>query len=173
MPRLLPFVRLREEIRKGAIEPVYLLAGEETWFHDEAIRLLEAAAGAGPFGVDRLRGRETTLDALVDLAETFPMGRGRRFIVVREAARLEAEGIEALKEYLGRPNPRTLLVFSDAAFDQRRSLWKALEGGALQVRCDPIAGEAAIAGWVRERLKERGYGIPAELAEAIAVGLGG
>ena len=173
MPRLLPFARLKEEIRKGAVEPVYLLAGEEGWFHDEAIRLLEAAAGAGPLGQDRLRGREISLDALIDLASTYPMGEGRRFILVREAARLEPEGIEALKEYLSRPNPRTILVFSDTAFDQRRTLWKALEAGALQIRCDPIAGEAAIAGWVRERLRERGYGIPPELAEAVAVGLGG
>jgi len=173
MPRLLPFARLKTELQKGAIDPVYLLAGEETWFHDEAIRLLEAAAAGGPLAQDRWRGREISIDALVDLASTYPMGEGRRFILVREAARLEAEGIESLKAYLARPNPRTLLVFSDADFDQRRSLWKTLEAGALQVRCDPIAGEASIAAWVRERLRERGYGIPPELAEAIAVGLGG
>ena len=173
MPRLLPFARLKAELQRGAIEPVYLLAGEEAWFHDEAIRLLEAAAAAGPLGQDRLRGRDVTPDAIVDLAVTFPMGEGRRFILVREASKIEAEGIEALKDYLARPSPRTLLVFSDTEFDQRRTLWKTLEAGCLQVRCDPIAGEVALAGWVRERLRERGYGLAPELAEAIAVGLGG
>jgi DNA polymerase-3 subunit delta len=173
VPRVLPFTRLKPELTRGAIEPVYLLVGEESFCHDEAIRLLEAAAAAGPFSQDRLRGREIGLEALVDLASTYPMGEGRRFILVREAARLDPEGIEAFKEYLGNPNPRSVLVLSDEAFDQRRALWKALEAGALQVRCDPIAGEAALASWARERLRERGYGLPPELAEAIAVGLGG
>ncbi|HKQ98893.1 MAG TPA: DNA polymerase III subunit delta [Candidatus Polarisedimenticolia bacterium] len=173
MPRLLPFARLQAEIKKGAIEPVYLFAGGETWFHEEGIRLLEAAAEAEPINQDRLRGREIGIEPLLDMASTYPMGPGRRLIVVRQAAQLEPEGIEALKAYLARPNPRTLLIFSDAEFDQRRAIWKALEATALQVRCDPIASEAGLAAWVRERLRERGYGIGPELAEAIAVGLGG
>jgi DNA polymerase III delta subunit len=169
----LPFARLRQALVRGEPEPVYLFDGPEAWFHDEGIRMLEAAAAVEPINRQVVRGQEIGLHELVDLASTYPMGPGKRFLLVREAGRLEPEGIEALKEYLGRPNPRTVLVFSDESFDKRRAIFKALEGAVPVVRCDPMEGEAALATFVRERLREKGYGLPPELAEAIAVGLVG
>jgi DNA polymerase-3 subunit delta len=171
--RALPFARLRQELLRGSIEPVYLFEGPEAWFHDEGLRLLESAAGIDAMNRQVLRGRETGLHEVVDLASTYPMGSGRRLVAVRAASGLEPEGIEALKDYLARPNPRTVLVFVDEEFDRRRTLYRVLEAGALLVRCEPLAGEGAVATWIRDRLRERGYGLPPELAEAIAVGLQG
>jgi DNA polymerase-3 subunit delta len=173
MPRALPFARLRQEIVRGVVEPVYVLDGPESWFHDEAVRILEAAAVVAAVNRHALRGPETGLHEIVDLASTYPMGPGKRLVVVRDAGKLDAAGIEALGEYLARPNPRALLVFSDEGFDRRRSLYRALESGAVVVRCDPVQGETALAAFIRERLRERGYGLAPELAEAIAMGLQG
>jgi DNA polymerase-3 subunit delta len=173
MPRVLPFARLRQEIVRGTIEPVYVLDGPETWFHDEGIRMLEVAAEVSAMNRQALRAAETGLHEVVDLASTYPMGPGRRLLLVRDAGKFDGEGIEALKEYLRSPNPRTLLIFSDEAFDHRRTIFKALEAGAVVVRCEPVQGEAALGTWIRERLRERGYGLPPELAEAIALGLQG
>jgi DNA polymerase-3 subunit delta len=126
-------------------------------------------------GINRevMHGPETSLHEVIDLASTYPMGPGRRLVLVRDADGLRPEGLEALKEYLASPNPRTCLVFTDQGFDQRRSLYKTLAGGATMVGCAPIQGEAAMAAWVQERLRGRGYGIAPELAEAIASGLAG
>jgi DNA polymerase-3 subunit delta len=173
VPRALPFARLRQEIVRGTLEPAYVFDGPESWFHDEGIRMLEAAAEVSAMNRQVLRGVETGLHEVVDLASTYPMGPGRRLLVVRGAAKLEPEGIEALKEYLGRPNPRTMLIFTDEEFDHRRTVFRALEAGAVVVRCDAVQGEAALGAFIRERLRDRGYGLPPELAEAIALGLQG
>lgn len=176
MPARLSFARLRQALTRGAVDPVYLLVGEESWFHDEALLLLEAAAldpAAGGINREAFRGPETSLNALVDLASTYPMGPGRRLVVVREADGLDPEGIEALKEYVASPNPRTCLVFADESFDQRRSLFKTLASGATVVECAPLADEGAVAAWARDRLQSRGYGLSPELADAIGAGLAG
>jgi DNA polymerase-3 subunit delta len=168
--------QLQAALRRGSIDPVYLLTGEETFFHEEAVRLLgEAATAPGSAGVNRhvLDGEEADLAELLDLASTYPMGPGRRFIVVRRAGRLRAESADGLKSYLARPNPRTCMVFSDPAFDERRTVYKALAAAATRVLCDPLKDESQLAPWVRERLRARSYGIADELAEAIAVGLQG
>jgi DNA polymerase-3 subunit delta len=171
-----PFGRFRQSLVRGQIDAVYVLAGEEAWFHEEALRLLERAViEPEARGVDRevVHGAEADLNEVVDRASTYPMGGGRRLVIVRQADRLRSAGIEALKGYLARPNPRACLVFSDESFDQRKSLHKTLSAGATGVACDPVRGDAAIATFVAERLKGRGYGIAPELAEAIALGLAG
>ncbi len=172
----LSFARYRQALVRGQIDPVYVFAGEEAWFHEEGLRLLERAViGPEARGIDRevVHGGDADLNEVVDRASTYPMGGGRRLVIVREADRLSSAGIEGLKDYLARPNPRACLVFSDESFDQRKSLYKTLASGAACVACDPVRGDAAVATFVAERLKARGYGIAPELAEAIALGLAG
>jgi DNA polymerase-3 subunit delta len=176
MPATLRFAQFQQALLRGAAEPVYLLEGEELFFHEEAFRLLERAVVApGAAGVNReaLDAREIDADALLDLATTYPMGPGRRLILVRHAGGLKAADLEPLKSYLARPNPRTCLVFSDTAFDQRRATTKALQAGAARVDCAPLRDDAQRASWVRDRLRARSYAIAPELAEAIALGLPG
>lgn len=171
----LRFAQFRQALLRGAIEPVYLLEGEEQYFHDEAIRLLERAVLTdGSASVDResTLGAETTLARVLDLASTYPMAGARRLIVVRGADALRAEEAGPLERYLARPNPKACLVLSDTRFDRRRLLYRALLGGAARVDCAPL-DEAQTALWVRERLRQEGYGLSPDLAEAIASGLGG
>jgi DNA polymerase III subunit delta len=175
MPPHLRFLQFRQALIRGAIEPVYLFEGEEQHFHDEGIRLLEKAVLAeGAASVDResLHGAETGLSQVLDLAATYPMVATRRLIVVRGADALRCESAEALKDYLARPNPKSCLVFSDVAFDRRRLLYRALLSGTARIDCAPL-DESAAAVWVRQRLRDNGFGISADLADAIAAGLAG
>ena len=176
MAARLTFARLRQALTRGAVEPVYVLTGEEAWFHDASLALLETAAldpAGGGINRQAFRGPESGLHEIVDLASTYPMGPGRRLIIVRQADGLKPEGIEALKGYLASPNPRTCLVFADESFDQRRALWKTLAAGAAVVDCAPLADGTAVAAWARDRLQGRGYGLSPELADAIGAGLAG
>ncbi len=175
MPRALTFAQFRQALVRAQVDPVYLLDGEEGFFHEEGIRLLEHAVlppGASTIDRESIRGGEASLAEVLDLASTYPMGADRRLIVVREADRLSCESAEPLRRYLSRPNPKSCLVFSDAGFDRRRLLYKTLRAGAGRVDCSPL-DESRIPLWVRERLRERGFGISADLAEAIASGAAG
>ncbi|MGH9750839.1 MAG: DNA polymerase III subunit delta [Candidatus Polarisedimenticolia bacterium] len=176
MPAALSFARFEESLRRGEPGPVYLLEGAEPFFHDEGVRLLETAvfgaAGSGGMNRDLLRGDEVDLAVVLERADTYPMGGGRRLVLVRGANGLRLQDPAPLAAYLARPNPRTCLVFSDPEFDRRRILYRTLLGGATRVDCGPLEGGAPAA-WVRARLQRSGYGMPPELAEAVAVSLGG
>jgi len=176
MPRPpLSWSQFRQGLKRGTIEPVYLLTGEEEFFHEEAMRLLKTAClGSDDAGMnsDRLRGDESDVAAILDLAATYPMGGAVRLIIVRQADELKLEDPTPLAAYLARPNPKTCLVFSDAGFDRRRSLFRVLQAHAAVVACDRL-DEARLAGWVRERLAEHGYGLDSALADAIAASLSG
>lgn len=175
MPASLSFSRFLDLLKSRSTAPAYLFEGEESYFHDEGIRLLErtvVADGAQSMNRDAVRGGETSLEALLDRARTYPMGPGHRLVVVREADALRAESLDPLKEYLRAPNPRACLVFSDIGFDRRRALFKVLADGAMRVDCGPL-DDARTAVFVRERLRTRGFGISPDLASAIASGLAG
>jgi DNA polymerase-3 subunit delta len=169
----LTWSQFRQGLKRGGIEPVYLLAGEEEFFHEEAMRLLQAAClgpDDGGMNRDRLRGDETDVAAILDLASTYPMGGATRLIIVRGADALRLDDPKPLAAYLAAPNPRTCLVFSDPQFDRRRSLFRVLQENAAVILCDPL-DEPRLAAWVRERLAEDGYGLESALAEAIATAL--
>jgi len=175
MPKALAFAQFQAALIRGSIDPVYLFEGEEPFFHDEGLRLLEKAVLIeGTASVDResVRGGETSLAEILDLASTYPMSGARRLILVRAADGLKQAPADALKDYLARPNPRSCLVFSDPKLDGRRAFSKALKAGATNVSCAPL-DEAGTAAWVRQRLRDRGFGISPELAEAIATGMSG
>lgn len=174
-PRALSFAQFQQTLVRGQVEPVYLLDGEEEFFQEEGIRLVgEALLPGGISSIDResIRGGQASLSEILDLASTYPMGGGRRLIVVREADGVRCETVEPLRAYLSRPNAKSCVVFSDAAYDRRRAFYKALLAGALRVDCAQL-DEGRVPLWVRERLRARGFGISPDLAEAIAAGAAG
>ena len=171
----LTFVQFRESLQRGVVAPAYLFEGEEEYFHEAGIRSLEESVlPREALSIDResLRGAETSLAAILDHAATYPMGGGRRLIVVRQADALRSDSAEHLKAYLRAPNPKSCLVFSDTGFDRRRAVYRTLLEHAARVDCRPL-DEAHTAAWVRDRLRGRGFGISADLASAVAEGLAG
>ncbi|OLC53934.1 MAG: DNA polymerase III subunit delta [Acidobacteria bacterium 13_1_40CM_4_69_4] len=175
MPPSLSFVQFRDSLERGVIVAAYLFEGEEAYFHEAGIRALEESVlPREALSIDResLRGDETSLAAILDLAATYPMVGGRRLIVVRQAAGLRSDTADSLEAYLKSPNPKSCLVFSDTEFDRRRAVYRTLLKHAARVDCRPL-DEARTAAWVRERLRGRGFGISADLASAVAEGLAG
>jgi DNA polymerase III subunit delta len=175
MPVSLSFSRFHESLKTGKVAAAYLFEGEEEYFHREGIRLLEkTVVPEGALAIDRdvVRGDETSISALLDLAQTYPMGGGRRLIVIRDADALRADTLDPLADYLNAPNPRACLAFSDVKFDRRRVLYRLLADHATRVDCGPL-DEARTATFVRERLRSRGFGLSADLAGAITSGLAG
>jgi len=175
VPASLSFETFRQAVAQGRIAPAYLFEGAEVHFHDEGIRLLETTCVPGDaLSIDResLRGGETSLATILDLASTYPMGGGVRLVIVREAGDVPCDDAAPIKAYLKAPNPKACLVFSDPGFDRRRVLYRALADLAVRIDCSPL-DEARTAAWVRERLRGRGFGISPDLAAAVASGLAG
>lgn len=117
----------RAQIAARTPAPVYVLTGpddrEKSDLAAECADLVEEELRA--FNVERFYGSDDSGAAVAESANTLPMMGDRRVIVVLQADKLlvprrrgaaegeedEGGGVEALVDYLGRPEPKTTLVF--------------------------------------------------------------
>ena len=153
---------LRTQLNAGEPGPLYLLLGE-----DDAEKAAVAGEftdlvdpGLQAFNVDRLYGGETSVDALLDAANTFPMMAPRRVVLVLEAERLlipkrESKAAEAelaqLEAFLQNPSPHATVVFVCGSLDMRRRISKTLAREAQVVDCGTIADAADAERWIKAR----------------------
>lgn len=153
---------LRTQLNTGAAGPLYLLVGD-----DDAEKAEVAGAfadlvdpGLQAFNVDRLYGGETTMDALLDAANTFPMMAERRVVLLLDAERLlipkreskaADEDLARLEAFIQRPSPHATVVFVCGSLDMRRRISKTLAREAQVVDCGTIEDSADAERWIKAR----------------------
>ena len=151
--------QVRQQIAKGAPDPVYLLLGDD----DAEIARLSADITSivedelRVFNVERMYAGEktTTPAAIVHACRQVPMMGERRVVVVVRAERLlkpkrrvrdddadrdepDAEppsDMDVLTEYVQSPSPTTTLVLAAADIDKTRKAGKAIFKHATVVEC--------------------------------------
>jgi DNA polymerase-3 subunit delta len=154
---------VRAQIAKGTPGPLYLIVGDDeaemSQLAAEISALVEDELRA--FNLERLYAGEKAASpqAIVHAARTIPMLGDRRVVVVLRAEKIlkpkrrgnaeepgedaEAEPpgeIDALTEYVKRPEPGTTLVFVAADVDRSKRLYKALQKSAAIVECYGLKG---------------------------------
>ena len=80
-----------EQVKKGNIQPVYLMEGTEEYIKQQAVRQL--CAKLLPAGLEELNLTDLTdpeADALIAAAETLPFMADRRIVIIRECSLLTA-----------------------------------------------------------------------------------
>jgi DNA polymerase-3 subunit delta len=160
---------LRRQISEGALDPLYVIFGD-----DEAEKTaLAAAFGAAveeefrAFNLERVYGGEprSSLAGVVDSARTMPWITGRRIILVLQAERLlapkqesdEAErDLSEFERYVRAPEPHATVVLIAAGLDKRRRLVTLLMKQATIVECAGPENAGGAAAWVRGRVAEEG-----------------
>ena len=160
-----------QQIQKRKPAPVYVIIGdddqEKSVLAQLASDLVEDELRA--FNVERMYGtdKSTTADAIVESARMLPMLGDRRLIVVMRADRLlkpprrkseddeeesagedgEPAPVDALTEYVARPEPMTTLVLVADDIDRSRKLGKALMKHAAIVECWGLKAGKEVKGW--------------------------
>jgi DNA polymerase-3 subunit delta len=168
MPQPLSPAGLRKRIASGALDPLYLITGD-----DEAEKSLLAAElpevideGLRAFNVDRLYGGESgaTVAAIIEAARTLPMMAPRRLVVVLRAERLlmpkrESEAaeadLEALGAYIEQPEPLATVAFVSRHLDKNRRITKRLVKHAVVVMCGVLESGREAEEWLRKQAAER------------------
>jgi hypothetical protein len=116
--------------------------------------------GLQAFNVDRLYGGDTSVDALLDAANTFPMMAERRVVLVLEAERLlipkreskaADEDLARLEAFIQSPSPHATVVFVCGSLDMRRRISKTLAREAQVVDCGTIEDTADAERWIKAR----------------------
>ena len=176
----LKFAEFCAQLQKGSPGPLYVLAGEETFYRREALaalkrRLFGLAPGERPpaGAVCVLAGSRASPAEVLDEVATRGFFAESRLVVVEEggaflrAHKVGAEFVERVRRVAG----PSVLVLVVSALDGRSGFARsALRAGAV-VDCGPLAKRAAsgeLRAWVRKRAARHGLGLERG-AEAVLV----
>ncbi|MCO6441500.1 MAG: DNA polymerase III subunit delta [Nitrococcus mobilis] len=156
------------------LTPVWLVAGEELLFIDEACRDIRAAARTAGYSERQVLHAETgcfdwrQLDAAAGNLSLFSE---RRLIELRlPGGRPGAGGAQALQAYCRAPPADTLLLVVSARLDaqQRRSAWvEALSRAGVVLYIWPV-GRRDLPRWITQRLHSRGLTAERAVVELLA-----
>lgn len=136
---------------------VYLFVGKEQYVKDQAYALLiqkYTEPSIRDLNTDTFSAKETGVDKILSVAETFPMMGEFRLVFVKQAEHIKDADLSALKKYLADPAERSILVF-DGDLDEKSKLCKLLAKYALMLECRPLKGQALIR-WIQAYAKAQG-----------------
>lgn len=108
---------LVKNIKNNQISPIYFFHGEEPYYMDKLVKLLEnelLTEEEKAFNQTIVYGKDTTYPEILSLARQFPMMGDRQVIIVKEAQdlKLNTDEAEILMKYAENPVPSTILVFA-------------------------------------------------------------
>lgn len=158
------------DVRAGNIKPVYFLMGEESYYID---RLAEFIVGTvltpedRDFNLITFFGADTTVEAIINAARSFPMGGGRMVVVVREAQNVA--GLDRLEAYLRQPQASTVLVVchKNGVLDRRKKLASLVESVGVLYESKRLY-DRELPAFIRDYLKRKRFAAAPEAVELIA-----
>lgn len=167
MPTVNP-ATIRKSAASGSLDPVYLIVGDDETEMAELTAAISSVVEEDlrAFNLERLYANEKSVTpvAIVQAARTLPMLGDRRIVVVLRAERLlkpkrrggkaaEAEDgsgggpdeeppsdLDALEDYVKKPEPNNTLVLVAADVDRQRKVYKAIQKHAAIVECWGLKG---------------------------------
>jgi len=155
------FKDIMSDLKKKIYHPVYLLAGEESYFIDKISDTIEETVlsdAEKEFNMAVLYGREVDAITVSDYARRYPMLSDYQIIIVKEAQ--DMTKIEELASYIEHSVPSTILVlcYKNKTPDKRRALYKSLQKHGIYFESKRISINKTPE-WIRDYLKNLGYGM--------------
>jgi len=105
---------IQKHCKLKKFSPVYFLAGEDSFSITEAAENLEKAITpllTSEFDKQIYFGSSSSINEVLDFAQSFPFGEGKKFILVKEFEKMKEEKQSALERYLKDPPDFSVLVF--------------------------------------------------------------
>ena len=133
--------QLDRDLRAKKIAHGYLLAGPERHLVLTAQRqILNAVFGDAPQSVDRFSFEKAKLAAVLDSLNTASLLTPRKVVIAEEADRLKKADWEALKNYLAKPNPQSVLILVGEELTRNR-----IPRTALVDKSHEVSGSSCLA----------------------------
>ncbi|MBM7697950.1 DNA polymerase III subunit delta [Kurthia huakuii] len=161
------FQKVWKEIANGHIEPVYVIAGEESYFIDETLqRLKDKLAEQGELDIMNYDLDEQLVDEVIDEADTIPFFSDRKLVVAKNASFLKAtekgkeklnHDLKKLERFLQFPSETSVTVFIApyAKLDERKKVTKQMKEHALYLFAE-TPKERDLAVWAKNEVVSRG-----------------
>lgn len=148
--------RINEDIKSGQFKQIYLLYGEEAYLRKQyRDRLKKALTEDGDaMNYSYFEGKDISVGAVIDLAETLPFFADRRVIVIENSNLFKAGG-EKMAEYLSEPAGAAYFVFVEMEIDKRSKLFKTVSENGTVVEF-PVQNEVTLKKWILGMIKKEG-----------------
>lgn len=167
------FESVHRSVKRGEIAPVYYLTGDADLLKDDLVAAIVDAAldpAARDFNLDVRAAGDLDPAALQTLVDTVPVLAHRRVVVIKalEHWRKNARTWDALRHYLSRPSPTTVLILVHGAGEQPDP---ALTRAGTHVDV-PVPGPDALRRWVAARARRAGIEIEPQAIEHLVRAVG-
>ncbi len=109
------FNEIQQQVASGVFAPVYYLHGEETYFIDRIVEMLETSViseSEAAFNREVFYGAEASIPSILNACQSFPVMAERRLVLLKEAHQVNKKEWERLVNYLKRPVSTTVLVMA-------------------------------------------------------------
>lgn len=173
MAAALSFDSAFRQVKRGKLDPVYYLTGDEDVLKQELVQVIvaEALDEAGrDFNLDVRSAGDLDGEAMHALVETPPMLAERRAVVIKsvEQWRKNAKVWAVVERYVERPSPSTVLVLTHGAGEKpHRTLAKA----STHIDVTPLSPDR-IGRWLAARAKGSGLELAPDAVEHLIDALG-
>jgi len=153
--------KLKTDIEKGKIAPVYFFYGDEKYLIDEATRFVienSVSPEVRDFNLDIFYGNEVDISRVIDIAKSFPMMAERRTIAVKEAQKISAKDLGNLADYAHAPVKSTCLVIAASTGQIRGKAFSALKKDAVSIAFKKLY-DNQVPAWIKEYVSDNNYSI--------------
>lgn len=128
--------KLQQRLESQPPSPLYVLAGDEPFLIEEAVKLIKGKAvdeGTIDFNFDSFYASETKASQVRDAVTTIPMMSPRRLVIYRGVDDLKDADWEILFDILESPVDSTTFVMTCESLDKRKKSYKRLSENAIWV----------------------------------------
>ena len=166
---------LQREWQAKTFRPVYVFAGEEAFFMDQAMDgIIEHSLEAHErdFNLTVLYGRDTDAATIISEAKRFPMMAERTVVLVKEAQQIK--DIESLATYVSNVQPSTVLALAlnGKKLDKRKALYKALQKHDAVYLEFPKLYDNQVPAWVESHARSKGLKMSGKAAALLGEYIG-
>jgi DNA polymerase-3 subunit delta len=155
-----------KDIKENKLSGLYVFWGHEEYLIENSIKMLKEAVvdeGYEAFNYIVLDASETSVDHVLESAETMPMFAERKVVLVKNAPYfqktkngLNGKDEEKFLHYLESPSPSSIVIFQSAGdLDKRRKIYKAANKSGKIIDFNKL-NDVDFAKWVTKRFKAEG-----------------
>lgn len=165
-------------IRSGQIDPVYLLAGTESYFIEKTLDLLKnKLTDGGELELSFFDLDEVPVDHVIDEADTIPFFSDRKLIIAKNASFLKAaergkekinHDLKALEAWLQNPPESSVTIFVAPyeKLDERKKVTKLMKQHTVLIEAKSLQAND-LESWLLHEAKSFGKGIDHKAASKL------
>ncbi|WP_039041713.1 DNA polymerase III subunit delta [Sporosarcina sp. ZBG7A] len=165
-----------KEIGKNPEQPIYLLTGTELYLLQQTLsKIITGTPGIEQQDVMYFDLEETSVDRVIEEADTLPFLQDRKVIVAKNASFLKAKErgkekiehpIDQLEAWLENPSPTATVIFTAPyeKLDTRKKITKMMTSKAVIIEANKLTG-SDLTVWVQQNATSFGISMDREVAD--------